>query len=59
MKCSTVKENAINKLLQLPVSEVSKVLVFMAGLDAGARLSSTQQAMEQNNTQQATAQQAS
>jgi hypothetical protein len=58
MKCSTVKENAINKLLQLPVSEVSKVLVFMAGLDAGARLS-TQQTMEQNNTQQSTAQQAS
>lgn len=35
---ANTREAAIRKLLELPPDEVSKVLIFMAGLEAGAAL---------------------
>lgn len=38
MEAITIKETAVAKLLELPPEGVSKVLIFMAGLDAGVKL---------------------
>lgn len=38
MESTSMRDTAIAKLLELSPEEVSKVLIFMAGLDAGAKL---------------------
>ena len=49
MDSSSLKDIAIEKIAALPKDEVVKVLIFMAGLDAGIRIN-TPQAMERGET---------
>lgn len=43
MELKTAKEVAIERITKLPKNEVSKVLIFIAGLDAGMRVDTDKQ----------------
>ena len=48
MSKATLREGAIQKSLELTKEEVLKVLVFIAGIEAGRELQFTEQAAKEN-----------
>ena len=49
MGSTTLKEIAIEKIIKLPKDEVAKILIFMAGLDAGMQAINSQSAEKGGN----------